>query len=230
MLFVFSNIFFSVSHNHKTLLGLFYTNASKLKGMVSSTEDTVSCSSVDGCFRWPAECRGEAEHLLGSCCKGPSSPWRNQPSLCSCTTLWIMCKPLQAVNLSHKPLRTTGQNGSSWQQAGSKQPRGCISPSSPPGLQLHLEGKGSQKTESKGIGKRCWRALVKGGAGFWREPWLNFAPRSSQDPKQPLFWLNSGCQHQVLHYHGLLECFSSVLFLLKSLKLPGHLLLTQDKV
>lgn len=91
--------------------------ASKLKGLGSYTEDTESCSSVGGCFRWPAERRGEAEQLLGSCCKGPSSPRRSQPNLCSCTTLWIMCKPLRAVNRSHKLLRTTGQSGSSLQQA-----------------------------------------------------------------------------------------------------------------
>lgn len=61
-----SFLLFLVITNH--FLGLFCTNASKLKGMGSSTEDTESCSSVDGCFGWPAE------YLLGSCCQGPSNP------------------------------------------------------------------------------------------------------------------------------------------------------------
>lgn len=201
MLFVFSNISFTVSHDHKTLPWAFLYKCIKTQRRGEFHWRHSGCSSVDGLFRWPAECRGEAEHLLGSCCKGPSSPWKNQPSLWGCTALWIVHKPLQAVNLSHKPLRNTGQSGSSLQQAGREAAK-RLHKSIFSGFAIVTGGKGGQKTKS--TGRRWWRVLVKSGTGFWTEPGLNSAPSSSQDPKQQEFWLNSGCWHQVLHDHALL--------------------------
>lgn len=57
---------------------------------------------------------------------------------------------------------------------------------------IGLEGKGSQKTRNKSIGRRWWRALIKDVAGFWTELWSNSATRSSQDPDQQNFdWIQA---------------------------------------
>lgn len=123
---------------------------------------TVSCSSVDVCFWWPTEHRGEAEFLLGSYCEGPWGPWRNQPRLCSCTTLWIsVTSPWE---LKGRVVCLCSRQVGRW--TAERLPKFIFSS----GFATGLEDKGSQKTQSKNSGRRWWRALVEDVAGFWTEP------------------------------------------------------------
>lgn len=171
---------------------------------------TVSCFSMDVCFWWH---RGEAEFFLGSCCKGPSGPWRNQPSLCSCTTSWISVTSPWELRVVCLFSRQVGR----WAAE-----------------RLHFllwvcnwpEGQGkSEDTKQKhweevveSFSQRCCRVLDR--------TLVRLCSQVLTGSWATECWLNSGCQHQVRHYHVLFYCLSSALFLLQNLKLPLPLFVT----
>lgn len=141
---------------------------------------TVSCSSVDVRFWWPTEHRGEAEFLLGSYCEGPWGPWRNQPRLCSCTTLWIsVTSPWE---LKGRVVCLCSRQVGRW--TAERLPKFIFSS----GFATGLEDKGSQKTQSKkqweevveSFSRRCCRVLDRTfGQGQTLQPGPHRIPSNS---------------------------------------------------
>lgn len=194
MLFGFRKVFFTVSHNRKPLpwAFLYKHNKTARQGEFHKRHRELLLSWwLLQVARW-AQAGSRAAPWLRL--HRSIKPWRNQPLPCSYATLWVMHKPLRAVNLSHKLLRSTGAGrvvcaahgvGGSWEVAWV-----CL-----------LLWVCSCSWRAREVRRQKAEEVVES----FRQGWCFILDRALvglylkplQAPKQQ-FRLNSGCRHQVL--------------------------------
>lgn len=204
----------------KLFLGFCCMNALKLNGMGSSTEEQWAAPPWMSASGGQLSTEGKQSSSLAPAAKVHQAPGETSPNPCSCTTLWIsVTSPWE---LKSRVFCLCSMQVGRW--AIERMPKSIFCS----GLAIGLEGKGSQKTQNKhwekvveSFSQRCFRALDR--------TLVKLCSQVLTGSWTIEFWLNSGCQHQILHIkyaNTLFYCLSSALFLLQNLKLPGHMFVT----